>query len=81
MHETCYGHAVYVSSNRSGKWGIYRQDIHQQAPEPVITGPEDYFNARLSADGASLLYTATPKRWSPESPRLMSMPIDGVHPR
>ena len=74
------GHAVYVSSNRSGKWGIYRQDIHQQAPEPVITGPEDYFNARLSADGASLLYTATPKRWSPESPRLMSMPIDGGTP-
>jgi len=74
------GHAVYVSSNRSGKWGIYRLDIHQQAPEPVITGPEDYFNARLGPDGASLLYTATPKRWSPEPPRLMSMPIEGGTP-
>ncbi|MGB6804336.1 MAG: hypothetical protein WBE31_18880, partial [Candidatus Sulfotelmatobacter sp.] len=74
------GHAVYVSSNRSGKWGVYRQDIHKQAPEPVITGPEDYFNARLSADGASLLYTATPQRWSPDPPRLMSMPIEGGTP-
>jgi serine/threonine protein kinase len=74
------GRAVYVSSNRSGKWGIYRQDIHQQAPEPVISGREDYFNARLSPDGASLLYTATAKRGSPEPLRLMSMPVDGGPP-
>jgi serine/threonine protein kinase len=51
--------AIYLTSNRNGLSGIYRQDIHQQVAEPVISGPEDYSNAQLSADGALLLYTAT----------------------
>ena len=72
--------AVYFSSSPSGRLGIYRQDIHQQAPELVISGPEDYFAAQLSADGASLLYTATAKRLSSEPSRLMSMPIEGGTP-
>ena len=54
--------AIYFCSNRNGRYGIYKQDIHQQAAESVVSGPEDYSNAQLSADGASLLYTATPIR-------------------
>jgi serine/threonine protein kinase len=72
--------AVYLSLRRDGKTGIYRQDIHQQAPERVISGPEGYFNAHLSADGTLLLYTASSKRGAANLFRLMSMPVEGGTP-
>jgi Tol biopolymer transport system component len=72
--------ALYLTSDRNGRSGIYRQDVHQEASEPVISGPEDYSKAQLSADGASLLYTETAKRGSSESSRLMSVPVEGGTP-
>jgi eukaryotic-like serine/threonine-protein kinase len=72
--------AVYLSSNRNGKSAIYRQDIHRQVPEPVILGPDSYLNARLSGDGASLLYTTTAKTATSEASRVMSMPVGGGTP-
>ena len=72
--------AIYITSNKSGRFGIYRQNVRQQVSEPVITGPEDYYDAQLSADGASLLYTASAKRENPELARLMSVPIEGGSP-
>jgi Tol biopolymer transport system component len=64
-------HAIYFSLRRNGKISIYKQGIHQQAPERVISGPEDYSNARLTPDGTTLLYTAS------DPTRLMSMPAEG----
>ncbi len=72
--------AVYLTSNRSGRSGIYRQDLHKQVSEPVLLGPEDYYNARLSADGATILYRADAKRGVPGSSRLMTMPLAGGPP-
>jgi len=72
--------ALYLSSNRNGKYGIYRQFIHQQVPEPAISGPDSYLNARLSADGASLLYTTTAKTATSEASRVMSVPVGGGTP-
>jgi len=72
--------AVYLSSNRSGKFGIYRQDIHKQVSEPAISGKEDYYDAHPSADGVSLLYTANARHGAPETGRLMSMPLEGGTP-
>ena len=72
--------AVYLSSNRSGKSAIYRQDIHLQVSEPIIRGPDDYHNAQPSADGASLLYTSDNAPVSPESSRLISTPTEGGTP-
>jgi serine/threonine protein kinase len=72
--------AIYFSSGRNGKFGIYRQDILQQAPELVTSGPEDYSDAQVSADGALLLYTATPQGRASGSSRLMSVPVDGGTP-
>jgi Tol biopolymer transport system component len=71
---------VYLSSNRSGKSAIYRQDLHQQVSEPVISGPEDYYGTRLSSDGTSLLYTANAKGGTAESSRLMTIPVEGGTP-
>jgi Tol biopolymer transport system component len=72
--------AVYLTSNRSGRYGIYRQDLGKQVSEPVLLGPEDYYHARLSADGATMLYKADVKRGVPGSIRLMTMPLGGGPP-
>jgi Tol biopolymer transport system component len=75
---TADSRAVYLSLHRDGKTGIYRQDIHQQAPERVISGPDDYFNAHLSADGRLLLYTSSANGGAVK--HLMSMPVEGGTP-
>jgi eukaryotic-like serine/threonine-protein kinase len=72
--------AVYLTSSRSGKLEIYRQDLHKQVSEPVVLGLEEYYEARLSADGASLLYRADAKQNATEPSRLMSMPLAGGAP-
>jgi Tol biopolymer transport system component len=71
--------AIYFESNRSGKWGIYRQDISLSAPESVILGAEDFFDAALTPDGSSLLYIAG-QRDLPKSWRLMRMSTGGGSP-
>jgi eukaryotic-like serine/threonine-protein kinase len=72
--------AVYLSSNRSGRYQIYRQDVHEQVSEPLISGPEDYYDAHLSPDGNSIVYTANPRRESSEVGRLMRIPVRGGTP-
>ena len=47
-------HTIYFSSDRTGKFSIYRQGIDQRVAEQVIAGGEDYYAARLSADHKSL---------------------------
>ena len=76
---TADSRSVYLSSNRNGKLGIYRQDIHEQISQPIIVGTDDYYRARLNADGASLLYTEK-KAGPPEHRRLMSVPLEGGAP-
>jgi serine/threonine protein kinase len=71
--------SVYLSSNRNGKLGIYRQDIHEQISQPIIVGADDYYRARPNADGASLLYTEK-KAGPPEHHRLMSVALEGGTP-
>jgi serine/threonine protein kinase len=72
--------AVYFSSHQNGTTIIYRQDIHQQGAERVLSGPEDFGNAHLSPDGASLLYTAYAKDGTSQPNRLMSVPVEGGTP-
>ncbi len=43
-------------------------------------GAEDYYDARLSSDGASILYRADAHRGASESSRLMTMPRAGGSP-
>lgn len=69
--------SVYLSSNRSGRYAIYRQSIRQRSLESVIAGPEDYYGATLTSDGGSILYTATASRGSSAPTRLMSVAVGG----
>src|SRR6266849_5899765 len=52
--------AVIFNSNRNGHWGIFRQSLDADAAEPIVSGPEDALGARVSPDGAWILY-ATPE--------------------
>ena len=57
---TADSRAVIFNSNRNGHWGIFRQSLDADAAEPIVSGPEDALGARVSPDGAWILY-ATPE--------------------
>jgi Tol biopolymer transport system component len=72
---------VFLTSERNGKWGIYKQNLHETAAHAVISGSENYISPRISPDGKWLFYTASASRNDNDpSARLMRMPIDGGPP-
>jgi Tol biopolymer transport system component/DNA-binding winged helix-turn-helix (wHTH) protein len=52
--------AVIFASNRNGPSDIFRQRVDASAPEPVVTGPEYKYGARLIPPGSSILYMVAP---------------------
>ena len=74
--------AVLFSSDRNGTDGIFKQAISQDAAQPVVTGPQRAILARLSADGAWILYVEVPKTEGPSTPyRLMRIRVSGGVPQ
>jgi len=58
--------AVFLVSNRSGHFGIYRQSLDQDIAEPVLT--EGYGrNPRVTPDGKSILYLGPTENGAPPS--------------
>jgi len=56
--------AVFVVSNRSGHFGIYKQSLDQDIAEPVVT--EGYGrNPRVTPDGKSILYLGLTENGAP----------------
>jgi Tol biopolymer transport system component len=51
--------AIFFSSNRNGKWEVFRQGINQSVAEVVAEHAGDEGNAQLSADRSWLLYLET----------------------
>jgi serine/threonine protein kinase/Tol biopolymer transport system component len=47
---------VLISLVHNGKSVIFKQGLHLEAPQPLVTGGESTHTARLSPDGASILY-------------------------
>ena len=74
--------AVLFASDRNGTLGIFKQAISQDAAQPVVTGLQNATLARLSADGAWILYVELPKAEGPDTPyRLMRIPVSGGVPQ
>ncbi|MGH9444814.1 MAG: TolB family protein, partial [Terriglobia bacterium] len=74
--------AVFLDSNRSGHWEIYKQALNSDSDEPFVQGPDDQFDPRVSPDGASLLYIDRPRVWrEPQPASLMRVPITGGVPQ
>jgi serine/threonine protein kinase len=75
---TADSRAIILMSKRSGHSGIYKQSLNEETAEPLVTGPEDVRGARVSPDGASVVYTvATNPKESAASVQVRRVPITG----
>jgi Tol biopolymer transport system component len=72
--------AVIFNSDRTGTSSIYKQSLDQDVPELIPTGPENIEMARVSPDGAWLIYTALFPQES-DTVRLMRVPLSGDAPQ
>ena len=74
--------SVIFTSDRNGTFSIFRQSIDKFEPELFLSGKEQLFSSRLTPDGLSLLYLASPLPGGPTSQsRLMRVPLAGGPPQ
>ncbi len=73
--------AVLFSSDRTGRNQIFRQRLEQDTAEPLIEGPDDKLEAKLSVDGAWVLYLSMPHERGTSPQRLMRFPISAGSPK
>jgi eukaryotic-like serine/threonine-protein kinase len=74
--------AVFFQSNFNGHLGIFKQSLNEDTAEPVVTGSEDVAYARMSPDGAWLLYMVGPPEAGSSTPvSLMRVPTTGGPPQ
>ncbi len=70
--------ALLIVSNRTGRYRLYRQPLGEGASQALITGAEDQMDARLTPDGAWILYITIPHGASATAkPKLMRAPASG----
>jgi serine/threonine protein kinase/Tol biopolymer transport system component len=74
--------AVLFVSNRNGPRSIFKQPLNQDTAEAFALGRDGVYLARLTADGAWMLYLEVPKKTeTPSTPvRLMRVSITGGVP-
>jgi WD40-like Beta Propeller Repeat len=75
--------AVVFTSDRTGTFAFYKQAPDQPVPELIPTGAEAVRMARVTPDGAWLIYTALSNAKTPDqsdSVRLMRVPLSGGSP-
>jgi len=74
--------AVLFASDRNGSRGIFKQQVNANEAQAVITGQQDAWYPRISADGEWILYQEFPKGAGPSIPkRLMRVPLAGGAPQ
>ena len=52
--------SVIFTSDRNGRFNIFRQGVHDAEPEILVRSDEDLAVPRLSPDGNSIIYLITP---------------------
>jgi Tol biopolymer transport system component len=75
--------AVIFISNRAGAFSIYKQPIDSSLAELIPTGTESVKLARVSPNGAWIIYSAVSDSQHPDrstSVRLMRVPVNGGAP-
>jgi DNA-binding winged helix-turn-helix (wHTH) protein/Tol biopolymer transport system component len=75
------GKQVIFASNRNGHFGIFRQSLDGDAAEPIVSGPKDVEDARVSPDGTWLLYADSTQVDATNSIRVMRVPLTGGPPQ
>jgi Tol biopolymer transport system component len=69
--------AVVFASNRNGMFDIFKQEIDQQFPEPLMVGPGDKMIPRLNAQGTEVLYLSVPGHVKEDSTAIFAVPLSG----
>ena len=76
------GKAVLFISNRTGARNIFKQKIDETSAEMLSLGPDAKLIARLTPDGADVLYNVFTKPSDNAAPvQLMRVPLSGGPPR
>ena len=79
---TVDGKSVIFISTRTGVRNVFEQKIEQTSAEMLTSGPDAKAIARLTPDGADVLYTVFTNPNDNASPvRLMRVPLSGGPPR
>lgn len=71
------GKEIIFMSNRDGHFGIFRQPQQGDTAEALVTGTYDWVDARVSPDGASLLFYAENDADAKVAEQVMRMPVAG----
>jgi Tol biopolymer transport system component/predicted Ser/Thr protein kinase len=72
---------LLITSNRTGRYQLFKQKLDQDAAEPLIPGPDLQFDAEMSPDGAWILYWSFPQNGGASTPQsLMRLPAAGGSP-
>jgi serine/threonine protein kinase len=85
MHAEDYPHAwtpdndaVIFESNRNGPYGLFRQKIDEQEPEPLVLSNANNVLAQVSPDGKWVLYREDREKGT--KTRFMRVPLKGGTP-
>jgi eukaryotic-like serine/threonine-protein kinase len=73
--------AVVFASNRNGTFDIFKQEIDQQFPEPLMIGRGDKMIPRLNSQGTELLYLSIPGHVKEDTTAIFAVPLSGGAPR
>jgi serine/threonine protein kinase/dipeptidyl aminopeptidase/acylaminoacyl peptidase len=74
---TADGKEIIFASNRNGHVEIFKQPVDGDNAQLLVTGPYDGVDARVSPDGASLLYIAQTYEDGSGPMQIMRMPLVG----
>ncbi|HWY59871.1 MAG TPA: protein kinase [Terriglobales bacterium] len=74
---TADGKAVLFDSDRNGSKGIFKQSLHSDTAETIVTGLSDWAPLHVSPNGAWVLYTVSRKESGSSSVDLLRVPITG----
>ena len=74
--------AVVFGSYRDDRWRTYKQFLNEDSAQPIVTATDrDEEGARVSPDGAWLLYMTPAREAGSATRELMRVPIDGGQPQ
>ncbi len=68
---------VVFLSNQRGNTGIFKQSLDEDTTEAIVTGPTDVAEARVSPDGAWVVYSLGPSEGSRDHLKVMRVPVTG----
>jgi Tol biopolymer transport system component/DNA-binding winged helix-turn-helix (wHTH) protein len=79
---TADGKSLVFTSDRDGRFHLFRQAIDQSAPDLLVDGKDVVLEARLNPDGSELLYLVAPDADDAAGQlHLMRMPVNGGTPQ